>query len=94
MSSLNHSQVCSLALIKKYIPDLPLDSFKHDAVRTFYRLASCILTHKQNILTGCSTVLHNPIQPGGTAAMTCPHVMLTDVFTAHTQGEKHSHGHT
>lgn len=87
----------SLASIKNCIPDLPLDSFKHGAVRTFSRLASCILTQEQNILTGCSTVLHNLIQPGESAAVTCAHVMLTDMFAplvqSDTQGETLTRSH-
>lgn len=58
--------------------------------------ASCILTQKQNILTGCSTVLHNLIQPGETAAMTCVHVILTDTFTlvqSDTQAETLTRSH-
>lgn len=77
----------SLASIKTCIPDLPLDSCKRDAVRTFYRLASCILTQKQNILTGCSTVLHNPIHP----STTWVHVMSADTLCTGTHMGRHPH---
>lgn len=56
------------------------------------------MTQEQNILTGCSTVLHNPLQPGKIAAMACVHVMFWDTLTglvhSQTHKEKHLHGHT